>query len=1293
MPPNQVTSYIDPKQYVDSKKSPKTKLVLGILAALILVGLIFYLFQKTTAKTYSVVTFSSKETNQIKTGDILKGKSIPDSTVEILFSPGNQKQAIKVDAEGNWSYSVTGVDNGTYILSVLLQDRNNNLISVKNYKLKVSGLDPLGKIKALFTPKKASAQENGFVDEPWAHTMLAQFGIQAVRENGEIIFYDASSQSFIDKYCQTGCLRPDFSTDQLVQRYYQDADFIVKVMGKLWDNDYDPIQSLQSYFDLTLAENNDTLAYVVNNYKRGVYPRPNAQGALKTTIDEETLRRLIREVEYQRGREAQPINYFEQFMDATDPIFQTKSFYKVLVVPKEASNQDKFNVILGTFLFSVSKYEKLAAQIEVRLSAEEAAKVSLNTTEMTRDVQAMRGVMREVGGLRYEVATSRFRNWSEELQHGDGFWASIRKSWEGEGLKIGNRLPKITQKEKSDISFGQALVDAGNGFVVKKEISGRLINKARDYILNAEGGKLRHLAPTEGEISQWLDQNLVVVIKQDFYRQLEPSGGAAFAAGRMVYISENAAAATNEVATEKLLITHEFVHVISAMNGAKSGLQKLGRFFNYSQGQDYKYGKLMSVLYELSTDILTSKISGVAFNRETSGYYILYSEQHNAMSRITNRLAQRNSSFTEADFFEFALNHGDDFKLVQKMVGKSPDQLSVDEFLSIFEEYIGKGEFDYILSWHERLIEAAEKQAAERFKKWIPAGAAGGVSLTMTAYFAATAHADEQIPDDAVLLPTSAFLDQISEAPPDATITQVDGNIVPGGQIDVNSVYSQGGIYLVPIQSEYETIWTYETDKNYQSFKLIKDAFAQVTVIDPNKILPGGEHCSGPCKVTLPANLPPGKYKITANLVRKGTNQVIDSDSYPITVNSPNQGAKKVTSLTIGSRSQDLNNPQAVKVNIKDNPFVAAEVKFSDGTSKFITLKFEKNPASQSTPIPAQSTPPNSSPSLPSPNGQSCTTNGQIVDGECTGQCENGCGKLKQYRCAIKTQFGTTGTYEYAGSQICSSRCTQYCQSGPAAGPKVPPNAPQDPSTCNGFACAPVNLTASCSDNQQIKFEWSATIEATHHYYNRIRVDDTSNPWQAGTRDGDYAENLANANSWTIPYTPGHTYSWWMEGVYLDEDSHPSSKSVHGLAITCPTPTPIPAPPSAQGTLTGDYCPNGVCSSPNGFINTCNNGRLKISWPVQDNAKSYLVRIDKDPDSWNGQYPPNSNTGDTVWDGSNLQPITNGRINYAGDTGVSADVGHNYKVWIHSAYDTIDYIGNYNGRYGPRIDGGIVTCH
>jgi hypothetical protein len=134
----------------------------------------------------------------------------------------------------------------------------------------------------------------------------------------------------------------------------------------------------------------------------------------------------------------------------------------------------------------------------------------------------------------------------------------------------------------------------------------------------------------------------------------------------------------------------------------------------------------------------------------------------------------------------------------------------------------------------------------------------------------------------------------------------------------------------------------------------------------------------------------------------------------------------------------------------------------------------------------------------------------------------------------------------------------------------------------------------------------------------------------------------------------------------------------------CPIPTATPIPNSAQAGLT-DYCPGGVCNMKAGFSGSCTNGLITFSWPVQDNAKTYLLRIDRDPDSWNNSYTPNP--GDLIHD--NYNSTFNGRPQFSSQF----EKNHNYKVWIHAAYDSsFDNDGHYIGKYGPRIDGGIVTC-
>lgn len=127
----------------------------------------------------------------------------------------------------------------------------------------------------------------------------------------------------------------------------------------------------------------------------------------------------------------------------------------------------------------------------------------------------------------------------------------------------------------------------------------------------------------------------------------------------------------------------------------------------------------------------------------------------------------------------------------------------------------------------------------------------------------------------------------------------------------------------------------------------------------------------------------------------------------------------------------------------------------------------------------------------------------------------------------------------------------------------------------------------------------------------------------------------------------------------------------------CVTSTPTPAPINIS-------CVTGDCNGAPGTSAKCTNGLLELSWNPIEGAKKYLLRIDRDPDSWGGY---SNLPGDLFVD--NHTGTFNGKPYVARDT----ERNHRYKWWFHAAYDEGPYEGvMYKGRFGQRIDGGIVTC-
>lgn len=103
-------------------------------------------------------------------------------------------------------------------------------------------------------------------------------------------------------------------------------------------------------------------------------------------------------------------------------------------------------------------------------------------------------------------------------------------------------------------------------------------------------------------------------------------------------------------------------------------------------------------------------------------------------------------------------------------------------------------------------------------------------------------------------------------------------------------------------------------------------------------------------------------------------------------------------------------------------------------------------------------------------------------------------------------------------------------------------------------------------------------------------------------------------------------------------------------------------------------------------------GMLSLRWPRgSGSTKMYLLRVDRDPSSWGGYE---AKPGD-LW----ADDLIAGQVSDIQTWGpVQVESGHQYKWWYHEAYQGYEKLivvnnrARYTGSFGPRIEGGTVSC-
>lgn len=220
------------------------------------------------------------------------------------------------------------------------------------------------------------------------------------------------------------------------------------------------------------------------------------------------------------------------------------------------------------------------------------------------------------------------------------------------------------------------VLDSGYSYAVEPKYSGEIMQEIVHFIENYNDGEIRRLLQNwnRNAIKETLDKNWVIVVDSKKYQEIfgDNSHGLAFD-GVLVMNSKDLA--DPDVFMDTL--AHEMFHI---MGGYVRGFSKIGKTFDFSQTQQSTYGRVLSQMYEVSTDIAVEEAFPNSLTSYKNTYPMLYASMMNLMEYISNRTG---GSLTRSDYIAFALS-GDE----EQLLGKILEHISLEEFIDIIQNRI-----------------------------------------------------------------------------------------------------------------------------------------------------------------------------------------------------------------------------------------------------------------------------------------------------------------------------------------------------------------------------------------------------------------------------------------------------------------------------------------------------------------------------------------------------------------------------------------------------------------------------
>lgn len=882
--------------------------LLLIVVALSLILALKFFTSKPTA--YSVIRFDPQTTQRISTRDILTGRGIAGSSVKVIFTPSKKESDIKTTSEKEWSFSIPNyLQNRNYYMSLLFLDKENTLIAIKTYNLQIipnSIFDSVRNFFNIFNPKSAKAQEakNDVEFGKWSARMRTVYQIYPYIENGEVLLLNREQYNQKTGCDKNPCLEAAPDTRDFLDYAKQNKDFLDKLLEKLADSGYSPIDSLLPYIP-ELQNPPYTIAEPPFSKWQRILPKPGT----KSEIDEDTLRQFIYDVGKEKYCGSKDLELcdktsLEAFLITTDPILGLNSIVKVVSLPPNKVTDDER---LNAF-FAIDIYvglAKFAAEKGISL----VSTISFDVLKAAKEGTVIRNSIKSGETIPLPALGSQANQWANQalkLRNFSDYWnpKSPFSRWNATlTRKARPHLTDIRPGEAFYISKANDLINQNKAFVLDSSISRPIADRLLQDLARIQDGELlrRGLIPKK-EIYQTIDNNLIVIVEKNEFAKFTAVDTDGFTVDRMIILTDRILADPD---FEKYL-DHELIHALNTYNSLLGNrTRSVGVYFKYNQAQADLYGRLMSIIYELSTDDILGAIKGV--RKWTSPYIIrpgykrMYPEEFILLDDLVGKLQKLGEgNFSKVDFFEFALT-GDDQKLISKILSnKAPDKISPDEFLQILNRNASEDDVKRLYGIVANVDWQAMKQQGDgsvtQITPLIAAGgatiAASGIILINEAF--SLAAQGRSLPPDGIIINTPL----ITKAKPDYSIiiTGVVGEIKPLSYLDVSSVTAFAGQNIK--ESGVTQRW---------SLMRVDDYLA--TTVSQIKPLQGGEFCLGTCRVVLPASLSNQEYKLVVYLTKYGSDQILATDIYKI-----KQGIK-----AIGIKSIKINGIEKSVDELKDN--------------------------------------------------------------------------------------------------------------------------------------------------------------------------------------------------------------------------------------------------------------------------------------------------------------------------------------------------------------------------------------
>ncbi|MBI4078852.1 MAG: hypothetical protein HY429_00980 [Candidatus Levybacteria bacterium] len=824
------------------RRIPFSKLYTFLIVLLLVPTLVLAYQYFTTGKSpffqekqyVSVVNFDQQKINQIPQDAIILGRGIPQSSTEIIINPNLISTKLETDNKGYWIYSLSkDFPAGNYWLTSFIKDSLANLNSINSYKLLVyhKNSNPFRNLNLdEFIPKaKSQTTAIGSDWNTWVQMMKTQ-GVTPMQVEGEIILM---SNEVAKRYCQNNpCFISPPTPSETRAVLESDRDFLLQLMLELLYAGYDPLDSLDDYF-LNIRQDEQINVYFSQRVRTRDPFRP-----LATTIDEQTLNNLIIKFATEEGfREKSPLRIF---LAATDPILGLQSIIDwATLPPSKVSDEKRLQALMGvTLIYGMST--------KVTVGGFNLAKnTAINLGLVADDAGVIARALKAGQEIPLTALKPQARSWIiEEMP------PPIPKSMSGKFLLDDSMITRYGYQNVQNVFSYIKLAGPQGKLAILDEVTRRRI---RDDLLQAvidferrTGRSLQGIK--DSEFVSVLNEGRTFILNDDVFAQSYAATGdkgrtPAGYAYRDFFVLKKSQFQIGRFRNH--LAYHESTHILQA----EKPTFNLPYYEGIEQSRIYK---TLNIIMEQMTDYWADLARGIAPFSSESRVASFYAGVNPYIQAGIRKLLTLHPDLLD-DFLQFGLDrNGTD--LIKAVAAKTGRQATPEEFVQWFRE-----------------------RTRIDVNKIVQIGFTGVMGLELGTVAPDVLHVD----------PSYEVVGDPVADDEEVTITNIQGNGQPGAELKVTSIVSESGV--ASNKNEYDFTYTLEPQIQSQNiyFPL---AFAQQAEEDaPESIddvvpLTDGKHCQDVCTVTLPATLSPGNYRIAVYLAKEGSDKILATDSYPLTI-------------------------------------------------------------------------------------------------------------------------------------------------------------------------------------------------------------------------------------------------------------------------------------------------------------------------------------------------------------------------------------------------------------------------